>query len=111
MEKMRSAFLQSVITLIHLSLVAIIAITLLSIFFSFWITEKSDNEVVATLVRRPLWRRSPGGSAVSRREWRGNSVSVAPDTRFAPCGMCRTGPVTTRGDYTAWLQLRRPLRN
>lgn len=43
----RKLFLQSVMNLIHVSLFAIIAVALLSIFFSFWISEKSDNDARA----------------------------------------------------------------
>ena len=43
MNMARQSFIHSVMSYIYLSLFAIIGIALLSIFFSFWITEKTDR--------------------------------------------------------------------
>lgn len=47
MQKLKRLFFHSVMNYIHLSLFTIIGIALLTIFFSFWITEKTDNDAKA----------------------------------------------------------------
>ena len=47
MNMARQSFIHSVMSYIYLSLFAIIGIALLSIFFSFWITEKTDSDAQA----------------------------------------------------------------
>lgn len=47
MNQDRQSFIHSVMSYIYLSLLAIIGIALLSIFFSFWITEKTDSDAQA----------------------------------------------------------------
>ncbi len=47
MTTQRYPFMHSVMNYIHLSLVTILAIAMLSIFFSFWLTEKTDNDARA----------------------------------------------------------------
>jgi len=47
MAKAKQAFMHSVMNYINLSLFAIIGIALVSIFFSFWITEKTDSDARA----------------------------------------------------------------
>ncbi|MFT6030315.1 MAG: two-component system nitrate/nitrite sensor histidine kinase NarX [Oleiphilaceae bacterium] len=43
----KQQLIHSVMSYINLSLFTIIGITLLSIFFSFWMTEQADNEAYA----------------------------------------------------------------
>ena len=47
MQKVKRLFFQSVMNYINLSLFIIIAIAMMSIFFSFWISEKADNDAKA----------------------------------------------------------------
>jgi two-component system nitrate/nitrite sensor histidine kinase NarX len=47
LSQQKQHFFQSVMNYIHLSLILIIGITLLSIFFSFWITEQADTDAQA----------------------------------------------------------------
>jgi len=47
MNQQKQHFFHSVMNYIHLSLFAIIGITLLSIFFSFWISEQADTDAQA----------------------------------------------------------------
>lgn len=47
MNMARQSFIHSVMSYIYLSLFTIIGIALLSIFFSFWITEKTDSDAQA----------------------------------------------------------------
>lgn len=47
MQRLKKLFSHSVMNYIHLSLFTIIGIALLSIFFSFWITDKTDNDAKA----------------------------------------------------------------
>ena len=47
MTQQKQPFFQSVMNYIHLSLFIIIGITLLSIFFSFWISEQADTDAQA----------------------------------------------------------------
>ena len=47
MQKVKRLFFQSVMNYINLSLFIIITIAMMSIFFSFWISEKADNDAKA----------------------------------------------------------------
>jgi len=44
MERLKQAFLHSLMSYINLSLLAIISLSLLSIFFAFWATEQTDHD-------------------------------------------------------------------